>query len=151
MFAEQEDRHLPEVAPNKFILVGFGDEPSHSLTEESAERFCRQTGWIGNVRRGGGVGMEADPDLAVEMLARVEMSRFEIGPQRTQQCIITLRLLLQQKVPVIAALDRSIRLEPTGQRCLRGWTIMHRQARRPSQRAFPPWRRRNARSTNRPT
>src|SRR3546814_7412357 len=44
--------------------------------------------------------MEADPDLAVEMLARVEMSRFEIGPQRTQQCIITLRLLLQQKVPV---------------------------------------------------
>src|SRR3546814_18014959 len=82
MFAEQEDRHLPEVAPNKFILVGFGDEPSHSLTEESAERFCRQTGWIGNVRRGGGVGMEADPDLAVEMLARVEMSRFALVPQR---------------------------------------------------------------------
>src|SRR3546814_19920978 len=52
MFAEQEDRHLPEVAPNKFILVGFGDEPSHSLTEESAERFCRQTGWIGNVKIG---------------------------------------------------------------------------------------------------
>src|SRR3546814_14687007 len=85
------------------------------------------------------------------ILARVEISGCEIGPQRTQQCIITLRLLLQQKVPVIAALDRSIRLEPTGQRCLRGWTIMHRQARRPSQRAFPPWRRRNARSTNRPT
>src|SRR3546814_6611137 len=85
MYAEQEDRHLPEVAPNKFILVGCGDEPSHSLTEESAERFCRQTGWIGNVRRGGGVGMEADPDLAVEMLARVEMSRFEIGPQRTDR------------------------------------------------------------------
>src|SRR3546814_20047230 len=84
MFAEQEDRHLPEVAPNKFILVGFGDEPSHSLTEESAERFCRQTGWIGNVRRGGGGGMEADPDLAVEMLARVEISRLEIGP-RTEE------------------------------------------------------------------
>src|SRR3546814_18960925 len=97
MFAEQEDRHLPEVAPNKFILVGFGDEPSHSLTEESAERFCRQTGWIGNVRRGGGVGMEADPDLAVDMLASVALSRFEIGPQRTQQSNINITPLLQQK------------------------------------------------------
>src|SRR3546814_14646379 len=112
MFAEQEDRHLPEVAPNKFILVGFGDEPSHSLTEESAERFCRQTGWIGNVRRGGGVGMEADPDLAVEMRASVEKSRFEIGQKRTRQFINTLTLLLQKKQPVIAPLDRSTPLKP---------------------------------------
>src|SRR3546814_698391 len=42
MFAEQEDRHLPEVAPNKFILVGFGDEPSHSLTEERSEEHTSE-------------------------------------------------------------------------------------------------------------
>src|SRR3546814_17193464 len=42
MFAEQEDRHLPDMAPDKFILIGFGDQSSHGIAEKPAERFCRQ-------------------------------------------------------------------------------------------------------------
>src|SRR3546814_19634243 len=34
MFAEQEDRHLPDMAPDKFILIGFGDQSSHGLAEK---------------------------------------------------------------------------------------------------------------------
>ena len=97
---------------DQLVSVGLCDEACDYLAEQAAARYNRQAIRIAGVSAGsGGIGMEVDPDLLMEMFAGIEVGGFEIRLQCIDQCLIDGLNLFEQEMPV-TILDRAIGIKP---------------------------------------